>query len=199
MTFTTVQSGKPFPSINATQVYQSNEYTEVVPENVPVAQFRLSVLIWESKRLKFSLIEPAHEIITLFVLRKLILQTCMRSHPVGLDVWLFGRTLRLLPYFIVCEQRRLWRNCANAQARLSLRWSTVISAIISWADSFVYLHTLNRNKICCFADWCTEVLFVFSSSLRQKSIYFLDNLAFWFRIVCLIKLKLGQTERKYMY
>ena len=30
--------------------------------------------------------EPAHEIMVLFVLRKLILQTGMRSHPVGLDV-----------------------------------------------------------------------------------------------------------------
>ena len=40
---------------------------------------------------------PALEIIELFVLRILILQTRMRSHPVGLDVWFFGRTLRLLP------------------------------------------------------------------------------------------------------
>ena len=30
--------------------------------------------------------KPAHEIMALFVLRKLILQTCMCSHPVGLDV-----------------------------------------------------------------------------------------------------------------
>ena len=30
--------------------------------------------------------EPSHEIMVLFVLRKLILQTCMRSHPVGLEV-----------------------------------------------------------------------------------------------------------------
>ena len=33
-----------------------------------------------------GIIEPAHEIMSLFVLRKLILQTRMRSHPVGLDV-----------------------------------------------------------------------------------------------------------------
>ena len=31
--------------------------------------------------------EPAHEIMPFFVLRKLILQTHMRSHAVGLDVW----------------------------------------------------------------------------------------------------------------
>ena len=34
-----------------------------------------------------TIIEPAHEIMAVFVLRKLSLQTCMRSHPVGLDVW----------------------------------------------------------------------------------------------------------------
>ena len=31
--------------------------------------------------------EPSHEIMALFARRKLILQTRMRSHPVGLDVW----------------------------------------------------------------------------------------------------------------
>ena len=31
--------------------------------------------------------EPSHEIMAFSVLCKLILQTCMRSHPVGLDVW----------------------------------------------------------------------------------------------------------------
>ena len=32
--------------------------------------------------------EPAHEIMVLFVLRKIILQMHMCNHPVGLDVWL---------------------------------------------------------------------------------------------------------------
>ena len=34
----------------------------------------------------FALFEPSHEVMVLFILRKLILQTCMHSHPVGLDV-----------------------------------------------------------------------------------------------------------------
>ena len=33
--------------------------------------------------------ESVHEIMVLFVLRKFILQTRMRSYPVGLDVWYF--------------------------------------------------------------------------------------------------------------
>ena len=49
--------------------------------------------------------EPSHEIIALFVLRKLILQTRIHNHPVGLDVMIFGWTLRLLPYFM----------CANSE------------------------------------------------------------------------------------
>ena len=35
---------------------------------------------------KTTTIEPCHEIMVLSVLRKLVLQTCMHSYPVGLDV-----------------------------------------------------------------------------------------------------------------
>ena len=71
----------------------------------------------------------------LFVLRKLILQTRMGGHPVGLDVLSFGQTCRLLPY---CT-------CANSEAPARLRQCAdtpepsliayVISTIISWAGS----------------------------------------------------------------
>ena len=37
-------------------------------------------------RRSYTINEPAHEIMILFVLRELILQTCVGSHPVGLDV-----------------------------------------------------------------------------------------------------------------
>ena len=39
-----------------------------------------------------TIFEPEHEIMVLFVLRKLILQMRMRSHLVGLDVWFLVRT-----------------------------------------------------------------------------------------------------------
>ena len=68
--------------------------------------------------------EPCHEIMVLFALRKLIIQTRMRSHPVGLDVsFLVGPSSTSI--LNVCEQRMLWRDCADAQARLSLRWLPV--------------------------------------------------------------------------
>ena len=41
--------------------------------------------------------EPFQEIMVLFVLRKLILQTRMRSHQAGLDVWFL---VGLFDYFI---------------------------------------------------------------------------------------------------
>ena len=49
--------------------------------------------------------ESCHEIIVVFVLYKLILQTGMHSRPVGLDVCFFGRTLRLLPYFMCANNK----------------------------------------------------------------------------------------------
>ena len=69
--------------------------------------------------------EPAHEIMALFVFHKLILQTRMYSHPMGLDVWFMVSPFVYVHTSIlhVCEQRRLWRDCADAQARMSLRWS----------------------------------------------------------------------------
>ena len=66
--------------------------------------------------------EPTHEIMALFVLRTLILQTRMRSHPVGLDVWFWSDPSSIF-ILHVYEQRRVWWDCADAQARLSLRWS----------------------------------------------------------------------------
>ena len=75
-------------------------WTEEIPPNVWLLRKRLHVFLMfttHKKRLRvifasaldlfFYLFEPYHEIMILFVLRKLVLQTQMRSHPVGLDVW----------------------------------------------------------------------------------------------------------------
>ena len=62
--------------------------------------------------------EPSLEIMALFVLRKLILQTHMRSHPVGLDVW-----------FLVGPLVYFNTSCARITKALA------ISTIIPWAVS----------------------------------------------------------------
>ena len=59
--------------------------------------------------------KPAREIMVLFVLRKLILQTCMCSYPVGLEGWLVVR-----PFIYFCTT---CVRTAKALAHLSLRWS----------------------------------------------------------------------------
>ena len=80
--------------------------------------------------------EPSHEITALFVLRKLILQTCMRSHSEGLDVWF---SVEPFVYFHTSRVRiakalaRLY-GCADSPEPSLIAY--VISTIISWAGSF---------------------------------------------------------------
>ena len=59
--------------------------------------------------------EPSHETMVLLVLRKLILQMCMRSHPVELDVWFLVGLFIYFHTFILhmCKQRRLWWDCVD--------------------------------------------------------------------------------------
>ena len=73
----------------------------------------------------------------LFVLRKFILQICMRSHPVGLDVWFLVRPL--VYFHTSCEQTakalaRL-RECAGSPEPSLVAY--VISTIISWTGSIM--------------------------------------------------------------
>ena len=78
--------------------------------------------------------EPCHEIMVLFVLRKLILQTRMRSHPVQLDVWCLFRPF--VYFHTSCtnsEGSGETLECAGSP-ELSLV-AYVISTIISWAGS----------------------------------------------------------------
>ena len=53
---------------------------------VPAANAGWVIVIFSLSTLSFLFSEPCHGIMILFVLRKFILQTRMRSHPVGLDV-----------------------------------------------------------------------------------------------------------------
>ena len=75
--------------------------------------------------------EPAHEIMAFFVLRKLILQMCMRSHPEELDVWfLVGPfvTFHTSCVWTVKALARLCRCAGLPELRRSPMWlSTKIS------------------------------------------------------------------------
>ena len=79
--------------------------------------------------------EPAHEIMVLLVLCKFILQTRMRSHPVGLDVWFLVGPFVYFHTLCVRTAKALarLRGCAVLPEPLLVTY--VISTIISWAGS----------------------------------------------------------------
>ena len=78
-----------------------------------------------------TLNEPAHEIMALFVLCKLILQTHMRSHPAGLDFWFLVRPFTYFHTSCVRTAKALvrLRGCAGSPVPSLVAY--VISIIIS--------------------------------------------------------------------
>ena len=80
--------------------------------------------------------EPAHEMMVLFDLRKLILQTWMRSHPVGLDVCFFVGPFVYFRTSCVRTTKVLARVCRCAGSPEPSLVAYLISTIISWAGSF---------------------------------------------------------------
>ena len=94
-----------------------------------------------------------------FVLRKLVLQTHMGSHWVGLDAWFFGRTRRLVSFVRTARMRRLVWVFAG---RLGDKYHNLMSWPIyslTWLYQFLiiaYLFTFNMysSKEQHFApDW----------------------------------------------
>ena len=79
--------------------------------------------------------EPCHEIMVLFVLRNLILQTRMCSHPVGVDVWFFVGHFVYFHTLCVRTAKALarLRGCAGSPVPSLVAY--LISTIMSWAGS----------------------------------------------------------------
>ena len=104
----------------------------------------------QKKKNNISINEPCHEIMVLFVLRKIILQMHMRSNPVGLDVW-----------FLIGPFVYFYTSCARTVKALSrLRGCVgspepsldayVISTIISWAgplEVYGFVHVSSNQNI----------------------------------------------------
>ena len=100
----------------------------------------LSVSLW-------PWFEPSHEIMVLFVLPKLILQSRMRSHPVELDVWFLVRPFVYFHISCVRTVKALvrLRKCAGSPEPSLVAY--VISTIISWAGSFTVRPVLVTTSI----------------------------------------------------
>ena len=113
--------------------------------------------------------EPSHEIIALFVLRKLILQTCMHSHSVGLDIWF------LVGPFVYFHTACVWtakaparlHKCANLPEPSLVAYA--ISTVISWAGSnhFIFACSL-------FRDFLISKLFTSLGSIIHAVSHFLS-------------------------
>ena len=103
-----------------------------------MASFLLSQL--QNKQLvkikgKVITMEPSREIMALFAPRKLILQTRMRSHPVGLDVWLLVGPFIYFHTSCIRTAKALVRLRGCAGSPESSLVAYVISTIFSWAGS----------------------------------------------------------------
>ena len=104
----------------------------------PIEVHILSKLLRHQTQTLRTIIETSHEIMVLFVLRKFILQTRMRSHPVGLDVWF---SVGFFAYFHTSCVRTAnalagLRGCAGLSEPSLVYCVCVISTIISWAGSY---------------------------------------------------------------
>ena len=112
------------------------------------------------------------EIMTLFVLRKLILQTRKRSHPVGLDVWFFGWTLRLLPYFIYAngddpgETARVRRLAWAFAGRLCDKYHN----LMSWLNIY-----LPNSVLMTLSELYTATLFTSHSKSFSRIVDYILN------------------------
>ena len=82
--------------------------------------------------------EPSREIMSICVLRKLILQTCLRSHPIGLDVWVLVRPFVYFHTLCVRTAKALARLRGCARSPEPSLVAFVISTIISWVGSFYF-------------------------------------------------------------
>ena len=98
--------------------------------------------------------EPAHKIMVHFVLRKLILQTRMRSHLEGLDVWFLVGPFANFLTLCVRTAKALVRlhGCAGSPEPSLVAYA--ISTIISWAGSFVgkSLESVNDQPLLAYED-----------------------------------------------
>ena len=97
------------------------------------SQRRTAIIDWGTPG---DVFEPAHEIMVLSVLHKLIFQTRMRGHPVGLDVWLLVGPFVYFHTWCVRTAKALARLRACAGSPEPSLVAYVISIKISWARSF---------------------------------------------------------------
>ena len=105
-----------------------------------VAFVMLQLICWSLSN-KEKKNEPAHEIMALFI------PSNMHAQPSsGARCLIFLSDPLSTSILHMCEHRRLWRDCANVQARLSLRWSPI--------HKYMYQNLMSWLKWCLFVCLC---------------------------------------------
>ena len=96
----------------------------------------------------------------IFVLHKLVLQTHMRSHPVGLNVWFLVGPSVYFHTSCVWTAKALvrLRECAGSPEPSLVAY--VISTIISWAGSLCHLRGV----------WCTFFIFILNRNFCMQTV-----------------------------
>ena len=94
---------------------------------------------------RYFLFEPCHENMVLSVLRKLIHQTPMHSHPVRPDVWFLVGPCVYFHTSCVWTAKDLVRLHGRAGSPEPSLVAYVISTIISWAGSFFLKFMIKFN------------------------------------------------------
>ena len=115
-----------------------------------------------------SSIEPSHEIMALLVLRKPI-QTRMRSHPVGLDVWFLVGPFVYFHTSCVRTAKALARlpGCAGSPEPSLVAY--VISTIISWACSIIAHEQRIMSYYYSWTDYSKKSFNFISYSMKTYS------------------------------
>ena len=124
--------------------------------------------------------EPAHEIMVLFVLRKLILQKRMRSHPVELDVRFLVGPFVYFHTSCVRTAKALvrLRRCAGLPEPLLVAY--VISTIISWAGSIMtfLVHVHENTSTAIEVHWFGSTKQIVGSAQQGCNYHFLQKSLF---------------------
>ena len=92
------------------------------------------------------LYEPTHEVMALIALRKLNLQTRMRSNPLGLHVWFLVEPFVYVHTLCVRTAKALARLRGCAVSPEPSLFAFAISNIISWAGSITCTSYITKQK-----------------------------------------------------
>ena len=106
-------------------------------------------LIWKFyfSNTLFLTYELTHGIKALIALRKLNLQMCMLSHPMGLHVWFLVGSFNYFHTSCVRTAKALVRLCAYAGLPESSLVAYAVSIIISWSGSYVKLQKKELKNV----------------------------------------------------